>query len=304
MATAEAETGEAEVQTIEPETLLPVRIKSRGQPVIGDDEKTLSRPGNGFTKAIVYATAESILKCPVMRNQDLGIIAGELNEELLEFDTYEEEVNSRFGRAPLKIVLDEGVKAYEEIQGKFNNNAYLHAALYDLTVMEAAEELDTQPTLVVDTGDGFTDFSGGYGSPTIVAAATVGDDGEIRDTDLREFSPDLEWVVDNWTTTGGHRRHTRQITNRDEDVQQLYALASPDAEGEVRDSVVNKSSKGDFTIHYIRDLEESIVADENDQVVAHCGARFDVGDKITRLSLDDGRIKNRLVCGSCGRVVE
>lgn len=281
--------------------LLPVRVKSRGEYVIGDEAQTLTRDSGGFTRGIVYATAASVLKCTQVFNADLHKIAGALDGGYLEFDSYTEEVNSRYGRPALQIIRDEGVEGYEAIQDEISPNAYLHAALYDMSVMEAANELNTQPQMVVRTEDGFSSYSAGYGSPDVVAAATIGDDGEIRDMDLREFEPDLDWVIDNWKATGGNRRYTRQLSNTEEDVERLeeeFVVEEP--EGDLLDSVIKKKDRG-FTIHHVRDKEESITEDEDDRLVMFCGSPQALTDGLTRLTIDDGRVKDRYICGNCER---
>lgn len=133
-------------------TLIPVRIKGSSDAAIGDEQNSVSNYDSGYTKAIVYATAESVLNCSVVRQSDRRVLAHCIDESLLEFDSYREEFESELGRAAYQIALEEGVEAYKELKEEIPTNVYLHAAVHRIPVRDAAEDLDaTKIPLLLST---------------------------------------------------------------------------------------------------------------------------------------------------------
>lgn len=281
---------------MEKKTLLPVRLKSRGQgPCIGDDEQVLTA-SSGFTKTVVHATVESIIKSNEFKKKDQRIIATSVDSDLLEFDTYSEEVNSRFGRPVLQIIKEEGVEAYEEVENQRPTNAYLHASVYDMTVADAAEELDETPSMVIETDDDITSVGGGWNDPNLVAAAAT-IEGDTYENDLRAFKPDLDWVFENWTDLGGGRSYIRSYTEADDREEQLEEL-SVDKEGTIQKSVINQVERS-YTVHTIKGIEEAVVSDESDRYVSNCGAGFEVTDGLLTLDIDIESLDSTFSCGNC-----
>lgn len=297
--TADDENGIA-LEEIDEDTLLPVRIKKSGNNCsVGNEEQALTKD-RGFTKTIVYATVESVLKCPAVQSRDQNLIANVLDDEYLNFDSYDEELESRYGRSALEIVVEDGVEAYEELGDNAPTNAYLHAALYDVTVWEAAQELDERPPVVIQREDDVEAVGGGYGSPDLASAAAVYD-GEVYERDLREFVPDVEWVTENWRDVGGSRGSATRINSSHTDLEKVAELAVL-PEGVLVDSVINRGKRG-TTIHHVKDVESSVVDSEPDRLVATCGADFKFTGKRIRLMIDVGRIDtsgySSFLCGNC-----
>lgn len=281
--------------------LLPVRLKSRGKRVVGNNAKTLGRPTSGYTKAVVFATVESILKSDTVRTSDLHKLATYFDTGKLDFDSYEEEVQSRYGRPALEIIQEEGVEAYNELQNVLESNAYLHAALNDVTVWEAAEELDVQPRMVVDSPDGWQRVRTRFDNPDLVSAGVI-NDGDIYSTDLREFSPDLEWVINNWETVGGNSKRTKRLANTDE-LEDLIEEFLCEPEDEVVDTIIVYKERG-FTFHEVKEREESIAEEEADRLVMRCGNEVEVSSELTRLKVDTVRTDTKYYCGNCKRYSE
>lgn len=288
------------LEDINEDTLLPVRVKKSGQDCsVGNEEQALTKD-RGFTKTVVYATAESILKCPAVQSRDQNVIANVLGDEYLDFESYDEELNSRYGRSALEIVAEDGVEAYEALGDDAPKNAYLHAALYDVTVWEAAQELDERPPVVIERDDEVETVGGGYGSPDLASAAAVYD-GEVYERDLREFVPDVEWVTENWRAVGGNRRTATRINSTHSDLEKVAELAAK-PEGVLVDSVINRGKRG-TTIHHVKEIESSVVDGESDRLKAICGADFKFTGKRIRLMIDVGRIDtsgySSFLCGNC-----
>lgn len=278
-------------------TLLPVRIKGRGDHVVGNEAKTLSRDSSGFTKTIVAATAGSIIKCPAISSSDIHAVADELDTDLLEFESYVEEVDSRFGRPVLQIVQEEGEEAYDELRGTINDNPYLHAAVKGVPVWEAVKELDCDYKMVVPTEDGERKLGAGYGVPPVVSVA-VEVDGDIKEVDLRDFIPDFEWVIDNWKSTGGRRGHVMKVTSSDDKTDTLAELTFEEAEETLVDSYIRFGDRT-VTVHHVKEREESITEDEDDRLAMGCGSTVDVSRNITKLTIDVGRLDGSFHCGNC-----
>lgn len=297
-ATEEADgEGSIEVEEITEDTLLPVRIKKNGRNCgVGDDDIALTKD-SGFTKAVVYATVGSIMRCPAIQNRDQNVLAEELGDEWLEFKSYSEEAESQHGRSPLQMVMEEGIEAYEDLNERLGENPYLEAALYEVPVAEAADELDKEPVLAVETEAGVKKMGGGFGDPYIVSAA-IEQGGEIYEQDLREFVPDLEWVVEHWRTLGGSRHVDHTLRSGDDDEDRLYRLAREQT-GPVVDSVINRPER-DITLHHIKEIETSPVKGEEDRLVSVCGNDFQFISSLIRLSVDMALTDPGYSWGTCG----
>lgn len=296
--TQDAEDG-AEVESISEDTLLPVRINKKRQCYIGNETESLSGGGSGFTKTIVYATAESIMKCSGVSRQDQNILAQVLGDEYLEFDSYDEELESRHGRSAVEIVVEEGTDAYEALGDKAPDSPYLYAAVYEVNVWEAAQKLDAEPPVAIEVEDSIKKVGGGYRTPDMISAA-IKMDGEIYEQDLREFVPDLDWVIDNWSDLGGRSRG-RYVDSSSKNEGKILELAV-EPEGSIVDSAVYREDG--TTIHHIREVEHSVVDDQSDQLRAICGVTFSFANAL-RLDLDVGRIDtdsySSFTCGNCAK---
>lgn len=287
-------------------TLLPVRIKDRGDYAIGNEAKTLSRDTRGWTKNVVVATAESILKCDRIQRKDAYLVASQVDEDYIDFDSYEEEYRSRFGRPILQMILDDGEEAYDALQDEVRS-AYLHAAVKGCSVWEAAQELDVTPVLVVEREEAEENIvekiKTKYSSPDLIAATTIDNDGGTREVDLREMTPDIEWVIDHWTSLGGSGKHTRKVSPTDEDVATFEELVVDEPEGLLLDTYINQKKKG-ITFHHIRDREESIAKDDPDRFVMICGSSTSAdADNVARLVIDSESVDERKRCGNCAKHV-
>ncbi len=281
---------------MEMQTLLPVRMKKRRNPCIGDSEKQLTS-GTGFTKTVVYATAESIIKARKFDSKDQHILATAVNEDLLEFDTYSDELKSNYGRSVLQIIESDGVEAYEELGDDAPTNAYLHAALYDTDVWSAAQTLDVIPDLVVETDDGIESV-GGYRIPDLVAAAIL-KDGTQYENDLREMKPDLDWVLENWRSVGGSRSLSRSYRSAEGAEEKLSEFSDGLADPSTLESCVVNEVERSYTLHQIKDIEESVVQDESNRYVSKCGAEFIDTDDLLMLDVDINRVDKHYRCGNC-----
>lgn len=295
-----------QVEEITEDTLIPIRIGSGGSRVcIGNKEETLNARST-WTRYLVYATAESILRCESVYNQDRGILSTVMDSGL-EFESYTEEAENRFGRPALQIVADEGEEAYDELRSQIDNNAFLHAAIKGVSVYEAGQELERKPVLPIfnEDGDVTNTIGGGYGDPDLVAGAVHGKEDEVWETDLRDLEPDLDFVLDNWSSLGGGHRGTVMRTYQDdESAQKLRRMARNPTEPVDLAPMILKKNDGDFTTHGIREIEESIVEDEEDRVRSYCGMVTLERPHATVLELDLDSISESLMCSLCQKSMD
>lgn len=282
---------------MEMETLLPVRLKSRRHsPCIGNDDKALN-VSSGFTKTVIHATAESIVKANRFNRKDQHMVASAVDNDLLDFDSYDEELNSNYGRALLQIVEEEGLEAYEALGDRVPENAYLHAAMHEMSVAEAAQELEVTPEMVIETDDGLESVGGGWSDPDLIGATMVDDEGNRFSNDLTEFTPDLSWVLDNWRSIGGSSKYSRTYKADEEAEERLeeFAVGTVD---ETTNAIVNKVERS-HTFHLVKGIEEAVVADEIDRYVSRCGSTFRIDDDLLVLEIDKDSVDSNFRCGNC-----
>jgi len=299
---AEVETG---VEQITEDTLIPIRIGSghRGGLCIGNEEQSLTA-NSSYTRYLVYATAESVLRCESVNSTDRGVLST-LMDSGLEFETYTEEADNRFGRPALQIIVDEGAEAYAELRDQIDDNAYLHAAINETTVWDAAQELDVTPVLPIIDGDGeiVNTIGGGWGDPDLVSGA-IEHEGDVLEADLREITPSLEFVVENWSTLSGSRSGiVNRLRGDDTDRDQLLAMARDDPDAQTAQFIVN-SSDDDITAHGVREIEEAVVADEEDRYKSFCGMVKKRKSKATVLELEMDSVADRLLCSLCAKSMD
>lgn len=297
--TNEIETG---VEQITKDTLVPIRVTRSGMR-IGNKEESLSSSGSTWTKYLLYATAESVLRCDEVRDVDRGSLSM-LMESGLEFESYEDEADNRFGRPVLQIVVNEGEDAYDALRGKFDNNAYLHAGIKQMTVAEAAEELGVVPVfaLVDDEGELVDTIGGGYSDPDLLAGA-MRHEGGVVENDLRDFTPSLDWVLDNWRDLGGRRGSIVTTSLRDDGTEEALLEMCRDDGGHTVPSILNSTDKGE-TLHGIKEVEEPIVDDEEDQYRPYCGSFIKSTSTATILDVEVDSVDDRLLCSVCASSME
>jgi len=240
MSTTTDTDGETEygVDEIKPDTLLPIRISSNNKFYVGNTETFVTRSA-GFVKHVVYATAESIVNCNAVHDTDRAVIAN-LLEDGLEFESYTDEAENRFGRPALQIVYEEGIEAYRELKDKIDKKAFLHAAVQEITVYEAAQELGTNPVLpLVKDGEMVDTIGGGYRDPDLVSGAIV-HEGKVVEADLREMTPDMDFVMDNWSDLGGGRKGVTIRNIDDESYAETARQIARDDGGEVDDMMIRR----------------------------------------------------------------
>jgi hypothetical protein len=278
------------------ETLLPVRLKSSSSdPCIGNTEEQLSGR-HGFTKTVVHATAESIIKAQDFWGPDQNTVASAVDTSLLDFETYEAEVNSQYGRPVLRIIEEEGIEGYGALGDLAPTNCYLHAALHGVSVKKASKQLDVTPQMVIKVDDELKKIGAGYRTPDFISA-TIEVDGHHYTNDLREMIPKLGWVIDNWRTLGGDSTYAHKYKSNQTSEEELSDFVVGEADETVQ-IVVNKVDKG-YTLHKITGVEEAVVADESDRYISQCGASFSVKKNPLLLSVDSDSIENKHACGNC-----
>lgn len=282
-----------------PEAFIPVRVKSNGKAYVGDDKNTIGGYQSGYTDDIILATAESVLTSDVVDTGHRRAVARAVDESILEYETYEDEVNSPLGRSEVEIVLEEGPDAYAALSEKVRDNSYLYAAVHSIPVSEAAEHLEKESRLYLENGEGgLTSIGKKYGNgPNLTSATIVNDEGEEFSRDLRTFIPTTEWVLDNWGTIG---YRSRKVSGRDvssEDLAWLEDVARDDFQPDAVDTVFHES-KGSYTAHFVRGVEESPVEDEADRIRYLCGRKTRNTEGTLRLDVIPQSIELN-VCGNC-----
>lgn len=292
------------VEQIDEDTLVPIRVRGGNRLCIGNEEEALTK-SSGYTRYLIYATAHSVLHCDNVAESDRRVLST-LMDSGLDFESYTAEATNRLGRPAVQIVVEEGEEAYDELRSEFDDNDYLyaavnylHAAVKGVSVYEAAQELDVTPILAfVQDGEMVESIGGGWSDPDLVAGATEVD-GEIVEVDLREFTPDLEFVVENWSDLGGSRRNiiVRRGSDDDEKTEFLLGISRDDPEAATEDVILNFDDRS-CTAHGIREVEEAIVDDVEDRYRSYCGMVEKRVSRTTSLEVEAESVEDML-CSLC-----
>lgn len=277
------------MDTYDVQSLVPLRIKDRHIDV-GDRSEGLTSK-RGITRALVYATIESVLTESAVNERDRHILASFADPSLLDFDSYQDEYESELGRSALQIIADEGVAAYEELVAIDDRirNSYLEAALCKIPIYDAIT--DELPHVIIETPDGIKKIKNKSYGPSIISA-TIEHDGETYTTDFRTSIPSIEFVMDNWSAVGGHRKLSFHMADNYEYAEKLDDMIDDPAD--TIDMIVNRTDDG-ITFHYVRDRFESITEDEDDMIRSYCGIEF----YESRPRFDIGHIEHGNVCKAC-----
>jgi len=282
---------------MKPDTAIPVRLKSRGEAYIGNEEETLSGHQNGWTEDVIWATAESVLTSPVVDTNHRRVLARAIDDSILEYDSYEDEVNSPLGRSAQEIALQEGWQAYQELKDEIRPNPYLYAAVHEVPVAEAGERLDKIPRLYLEYDGELKTIGKSYGKPAgLLSATAVYEDEEVT-MDLREFIPDNDWIRQHWRTIGSVRHSVNTSDVPEEDINWLEEVGRDDYNPEVVDTVFPRS-KSSYTPHFVREVEEPVVDEEPERIRYFCGRVTEYTGDVLRLDVIPESI-DLSVCGNC-----
>lgn len=290
---SEAQSPDTEDEQSYDNPMVPLRISERNTLRIGDYEQGLFR-AHGRTRGIVWTTPESAINCRNLNDRDKAFLATYFSIGT-SFDSLEQEAQADTGRHRLMIVLDEGERAYEEMEVTHKmNDPYLYAYAHQITVEEASEKSDGKPSGAILTDDGMRTFRTG---DLDFLRFEVRHDGEIYEMDIREFVPDREWMEE-YIDRRIHTGHGFGSSNlRDQDVEKFEGMLR---EGDDTTEVLLNASKDGLTVHEIAEVEEALVADEPDLIRSTCGYSAN-RDTALVLEIDTDTLEERALCGSCHR---
>lgn len=278
-----------------PTTLIPIRVKSDGSVSVGDDEDSLRGYDHGFTRAVIYVTAESVFKSEAFHRDERRAVAESVDEALVEYDSFQEEVNNPLGRTAVDIALDEGPVALKELEDEVPRNPYLVAAVEGISVREAVtqDDVESAPFYIEDDGELY-EVTRRHNALDIVSVE-IEKDGEVLRQDMREFTPSTEWVRENWDTIGPYRYNVSDT--RTEYLERLEQFARDEPEGELVDITISDGKNG-ATAHFVKGVETSPVKGESAQLKYACG-RTARSSSVLRVNADDATLENLHICGNC-----
>ena len=285
------------VQEIRParESIIPARIGKYGDIVIGDSEKSVSYT-RGYTMLILPIEIESLMD--ITDNRCRNVLANVLGDIDLHFDSLRDEAESNIGRPAPIIAREEGPESYDQIKEHLPDNVYLHAALREEPVATVMEDMrQSYQPLVAEDGTVILRQVSQYNTD-IISATGRDSDGEVYSQDLTEFVPDIEWVFEHGSRLNLNRSFVKSSKADEGDIDVVNELLEQPSDN-VQPAILNPKSS--WTVHLIREVEESIVEGEPDRFVYQCGRRKILNDDLIRFNIDVDKASTNHLCGNCTR---